>query len=174
MDTKAYTALTTEPSKVGLAFATDYSGTSAPSGGAVAAWWDDLTDSQKVAVVDIDKDATDNDSDTCDHDDLCVSGAGEVGFGGGEEIRDYAMATAAGKLLITQAFHWNVLSGPEMYYAAVAGGLSSADNYKAPFAGLSDAEKASVEGLYTAGILRRGTGATLTADCGFWHDGRRR
>ena len=48
-DDKAYTAMTTDASKVEIELDGDYSSGSAPVGGAVADWWDGLSDSDKIA-----------------------------------------------------------------------------------------------------------------------------
>ena len=58
---------------------------------------------------------------------------------------------------ITQAFHWNMLTGQEMYDAAVAGGLSGAGDYKVAFKDLTSDERSNVLGLYTKGVLAAGT-----------------
>ena len=135
-DAKAYTAMTTAPSKVGIEFASGGYST-APPGGAVAAWWDGLSDSDKNANM--------------------VTG---------EPTADYASLSAAEKLEVTQAFHWDLLSGQEMYNAAYANELEDPAAYKKRFGALSATERANVEALYTAGILRRGSGNTLTATAG--------
>ena len=162
-DAKAYTAMTTDEDKVEIELPGSYG--TAPTNGAVAAWWDSLGDSDKIANLNININARDNDSDSCDHT-LCVTGAGEAGFDGDETIRDYADANAADRLMITQAFHWDLLSGQEMYNAAYANGLDSPADYKKAFRGLSDDERNNVEALYTAGILERGGGTTLTVTAG--------
>ena len=120
----AFTVVTTAPTKVVATLDANYNDMFAPDGGAVSLWWDSLTDSQKIAVLGIDKDATDDDSDTCDHP-LCVNNAGQTGFTGDSIIENYAGATAdipaddvTGQVLITQAFHWNLLDAQEMYDAA--------------------------------------------------------
>lgn len=164
-DAKAYTAMTTAPMKVAVALAGNYSSTSAPTNGAVAAWWDSLSDSDKIANLNLDTDQTNGDNDTCDVD-LCATNAGTALFGGGDTIKDYAEATLADRLMITQAFHWDLLSGAEMYAAAYANGLDNPADYKKAFRGLSDAERANVEALYAAGVLQRGSGNTLTATAG--------
>ena len=162
-DAKAYTAMTTAPSKVGLALAGDYG--TAPTNGAVAAWWDSLSDSDKIANLNLDTDQTNGDNDTCDIS-LCTANAGTSAFGGGDTIRDYAAATGADQLMITQAFHWDLLSGQEMYNAAHAYGDDSPADYKKAFRGLDEDERAAVERFYTAGILERGSGNTLTVTAG--------
>lgn len=165
---KAYTAMTTEPSKVMLALVGgDYSSDSAPVGGAVSEWWDSLGDEGKRRVLKLDLNMQPNDGDSCDID-LCVTDAGEVGFDGDETIRDYAAATPADRLRITQAFHWDLLSGLEMYKAAEANGLPSPGNYMKAFRDLTIAERANVERLYAAdtGILRRGDGTSIMATAG--------
>ena len=162
-DAKAYTAMTTAPSKVGLALAGDYG--TAPTNGAVAAWWDSLSDSDKIANLNLDTDQTNGDNDTCDIS-LCTANAGTSAFGGGDTIRDYAAATGADQLMITQAFHWDLLSGQEMYNAAHAYGDDSPADYKKAFRGLDADERAAVERFYTAGILERGSGNTLTVTAG--------
>ena len=164
-DAKAYTAMTTAPMKVAVALAGNYSSTSAPTNGAVAAWWDGLSDSDKIANLNLDTDQTNGDNDTCDVS-LCAANAGTALFGGGDTIRDYAEAIPADLLMITQAFHWDLLSGAEMYAAAYANGLDNPADYKKAFRGLSDAERANVEALYAAGVLQRGSGNTLTATAG--------
>ena len=162
-DAKAYTAMTTAPSKVGLALAGDYG--TAPTNGAVAAWWDSLSDSDKIANLNLDVDQTNGDNDTCDIS-LCTANAGTSAFGGGDTIRDYAAATGTDQLMITQAFHWDLLSGQEMYNAAHAYGDDSPADYKKAFRGLDADERAAVERFYTAGILERGSGNTLTVTAG--------
>ena len=62
------------------------------------------------------------------------------------------------RVTITQAFHWNMLTGQEMYDAAVAGGLSGAGDYKVAFKDLTSDERSNVLGLYTKGVLAAGTG----------------
>ena len=123
-DDKAYTAMTTDPVKVALSLAGGYD--EAPDNGAVAAWWDNMEDS---------------------------------------DIPSYAGATDDQKLAITQEFHWDLLSGQEMYDAAAAGGLSNPANYKKRHSALTAAEQANVEGLYGT-VLHRGAGNTLTATAG--------
>ena len=169
-DAKAYTAMTTNASKVEVELDGDYSSGSAPVGGAVAAWWDGLSDSDKIANLNLDIDQTNGDNDTCDIS-LCVANAGTALFGGGDTIRDYSDAVASDTLMITQAFHWDLLSGQEMYNAAYANGLDNPANYKKAFRGLSDDERDNVEALYGAGILQRGSGNTLTVTAGDGSDG---
>ena len=122
-DAKAYTVMTSAPSTASIALAGDYG--TAPTNGAVAAWWDSLSDSDKIANLNLDTDQTNGDNDTCDVS-LCTANAGTSAFGGGDTIRDYGDAGAADQLMITQAFHWDLLSGQEMYNAAHAyGNLAS-------------------------------------------------
>ena len=67
---------------------------------------------------------------------------------------------------VTQLFHWDMLTGPEMEYAAKAGGLSNPAGYKKAFKDLSDSQREKVENLYTDGddedgnlnVLARGSG----------------
>ena len=69
------------------------------------------------------------------------------------------------KAVVTQAFHWDMLTGAEMAIAAKQGGLSNPDGYKKPFSGLTQAQRDKVEGLYdgdevpnTGNVLARGSG----------------
>ena len=82
---------------------------------------------------------------------------------------DFAEVTSdsdADSSIIIQAFHWNMLTGPEMQAAAEAGGLGSPAGYKVPFSGLSREQRAAVENLYiddddtdgNKNVLSMGTG----------------
>ena len=116
----------------------------------MAAWWDGLSDSDKIAALALDTDQTNGDNDTCDIS-LCTANAGTPSaFGGGDTIRDYADAVASDTLMITQAFHWDLLSGQEMYNAAHAYGDDSPADYKKAFRGLNADERADCGSFSTA------------------------
>ena len=163
-DDKAYTAMTTAASKVEIELAGDYSSGSAPPNGAVAAWWDGLSDEEKITALNLDVDIRGQTLVQCPET-LCVPSATTLETDD-DIIRDYADAIDSDQVKITQAFHWDLLSGQEMYNAAHYGDLDSPGNYKKAFRGLSDDERTMVQSLYDAGILQRGSGNTLTVTAG--------
>ncbi len=71
---------------------------------------------------------------------------------------------AGNRTLVRNAFFWNMLSGAQMTKAATLGDLTG--DYAKPWGQLTTAERTSVEGLYTAGILAKGLGPLTIA-----HDG---
>ena len=78
----------------------------------------------------------------------------------------------ANEQIVVQAFHWNMLTGPEMQAAAVAGGLSG--DYNKPFSALSKTQREAVEELYidtddedgNKNVLSRGTGTLAVVNRG--------
>ncbi|MYE54283.1 MAG: hypothetical protein F4X34_03690, partial [Chloroflexi bacterium] len=161
-DARAYTVMTTDPAKVAISLSSSY--ITAPNNGAVAAWWDSLSDEDKIDALDLDVDIQGQTLVQCPVS-LCVPSATTLETDD-DIIRDYADALAADKEKITQAFHWDLLSGQEMYNAAYANGLANPANYKKAFRGLSDDERDNVEDLYDDGILVRGSEGTLTVTAG--------
>ena len=142
---------------------------------AVASWWDMLTNAKKIAALGLDTDQIEDDDESCDT--LCDEDG---------DIFDYAdagveVSTAAegfedtnGQLLITQAFHWDMLSAAQMVAVATAAGIdddeldtneNDYDVYKARFAGLDQIQRDAVEGLYGT-YLERGIPSTLTVTHG--------
>ena len=200
-DPLAFTVMTSNGSRALIALGggggiggEDYSTTAATDGGVVSNWWDGLTSAQRQAVIGLTDDELDdngaNDVD-CDNSDWCkefdhdndpltdlILGVGTYGGGGNTEIEPDS------KVIVTQAFHWNMLSGAEMVAAAKAGDLSRYSSYGRLFSDLVVEEddqdgdtteidqRADVQSLYTAQnlsgaqVLARGEGNTLTVTSG--------
>ena len=134
---------------------------------AVAAWWDRLSDTNRIAVLNLDTDQTDDDTDTCDIANFCAED---------DSINDYA-DLSDGQLLVTQAFHWDLLSAAEMVAVAKAAGLDDDtitdnavdfDKFKAAFRGLDDDQRVEIQTLYAAdsAYLVRGRISSLTVTHG--------
>ena len=194
-DPLAFTVLTSDPAKAEVELSAgiggadaDYSTAAATDGGVVSNWWNGLTSAQRQAVIGLTDDELDApgnvDDDDCENTDWCrefdhdddpdtedIDGVGPYDDGADDISSD-------AKIIVTQAFHWNMLSGDEMVAAARAGGLDGASTYGRLFADLiveeddQDAsttelnQRAEVQSLYADGILRRGEGATLTVTAG--------
>ena len=141
-DTLTFTAFTNNP-KVATVVLTGNADGTAPPGGTVAAWWDNLDCADKNAVLGLK-------GNKRDRDDEDAIGICQNYSAGSMEDED--------RVTITQAFHWDMLTGPEMEYAAKAGGLSNPAGYKAPFADLSATEREGLVDLRTRNILVDGTG----------------
>ena len=73
---------------------------------------------------------------------------------------------------IVDAFHWNMLSGPEMIAVAQTAGESRPTDYGAPFGGLSGVDQATVSEWFAAdsGFLARGTGGLAVSNDGIDSD----
>ena len=180
-DPLAFTVMTSNGNRAITALSVgvfpDYSPGAAPPTGPVAGWWDGLSEAQRLAVVGEVRDSDSTDDNECDS-----------AFCGGEDvIAEYDDQPVGQQTIITQAFHWNMLSGAEMIAAARAGGLSNPSSYASGFADLSGptdddedtavvetdiGHRARVQTLYTvdnpseAVVLRRGMGTTLTVTSG--------
>ena len=144
----AYTALTTNPAAAEVSFS------NGDTTGVVGTWWDSLgaadaddedTDCTKragalgssVFVVDEDNEAADPDEDV------------PVATGYCADFADIAAEDSdADSGIVVQAFHWNLLTGPEMEAAAIAGGLRNPASYKGPFSSLTKKQREAVENLY--------------------------
>ena len=163
----AYTALSTDPGVVTVTL----TGDSGLDGQPARVWWDSLgagLDADNATLPDTDcskRQAAlgdsvfeeDEDNEAADADDTNPQATGYCADF--EDIDDDDGDPSPNpSLVIVQAFHWNMLTGPEMKYAGEAGGLTNPDNYKVPFSGLSEDERDEVEELYTMGVLARGTG----------------
>ena len=183
-DPLAFTVMTSNGNRAIIALSLganpDYSTGQAPTEGPVAGWWDDLSEAQRLAVVGEVRDSDSTDTNTCDSA-FCVSD------GTDQVIGEYGDQAQPQQEVITQAFHWNMLSGAEMIAAARAGKLSNPSSYASGFADLSGpteddedtdvdemdiGHRARVQTLYTADnpsgavVLRRGMGTTLTVNSG--------
>ena len=149
---------------------------------AVAAWWDGLNNAQKIAVLGVNADQNDDDSgDTCDVEFLCTDD---------DDIVDYENATGTVnpdleeegftainlRLMITRAFHWDMLNPDEMVAVATAAGLDDDANELTPadynefekaFRGLDQNQRTAIQTLYEApAYLVRGRATTLTVTHG--------
>ena len=67
-----------------------------------------------------------------------------------------AVAGLEQQQLVVQAFHWDMLTGLEMEYAAKAGKLPNPASYKVGYSGLTKDQRERVAGLYDIGVLARG------------------
>ena len=164
----AYTALSTDPGVVTVTL----TGDSGAEDGAARVWWDSLgtagVDAQDGPLPDTDctkRQAAlgdsvfeeDEDNEAADAEDTNPAATGycqdfeDIDVDDGDPVLNPS-------LVIVQAFHWNMLTGPEMKYAGEAGGLTNPDGYKVPFSGLSADQRDEVEELYTMGVLARGIG----------------
>ena len=143
-DALTFTAFTNNP-KVATVTLTGNQDGAAPTTGTVQAWWDLLDCAEKNAVLGLKGNKRDRD----DTDEIGICQL----YGDVDLVNENVL-----KVTITQAFHWNMLTGPEMEYAAKAGGLSNPAGYKAPFADLSTAEREGLVDLRTRNILVDGTG----------------
>ena len=154
----AYTIMTGAPNTASITLSTgdDYSDEGAPDGGVVANWWNDLTQTERktavgAKIIDNTLPADDDGRGLCDSGDFC----GDYDHDGdnddtdlrtiigvyGPDLTDddgnaYPELADPAKVIVTQAFHWDMLSGDEMVAAARAGGLSGATGYEKRFAGL--------------------------------------
>ena len=163
-----YTALTTNPAVAEVSFSAGTNTTAV-----VGAWWDSLgaavdadedTDCTKragalgtsVFVVDEDNEAADPDEGVPVATGYCVDFSA-LGVGDDND---------ADPNIVVQAFHWNLLTGPEMEAAAIAGGLRNPASYKGPFSSLTKNQREAVEDLYideddtdgNKNVLARGDG----------------
>ena len=131
--------------------ADDYSGATdaAPEGGVVSEWWDGLDQSERKDVVALTAtilntlsgdDETDP-PDLCDNAVWCGTGTfdhdGDSATAEIDGVRDYNELQDAAKQTVTQAFHWDMLSGAEMVAAAKAGGLEDFSTYAKAFKDLT-------------------------------------
>ena len=64
--------------------------------------------------------------------------------------------------VIIDAFHWDMLTGPEMIAVARAAGEANPSAYGAAFGGLTLAQQAKVAGWFDGDFMARGTASTLT------------
>ena len=207
-DRLAFTVMTSAPNTASVAFTTGtaYNETAAPPAGVVANWWNSLDQAEKRAVVGVKLDNTlaiDNPArGTCDNTVWCkaynhdsAANTPDVTVIGayGPDVLNEATAPVAipeidnpaARLIVTQAFHWDMLTGAEMVAAARAGGIVSPGNYAKPFRQLSEdttdgqgatipGQRTNVQALYTtraddtdtedvdearAAVLQRGQGS---------------
>ena len=198
-DPLAFTVMTSNGSRALIALGggspvggAAYSAIAATDGGVVSNWWDGLTSAQRQAVIGLSDDELDApgtlDDDDCENEAWCrefdhdddpetaeIDGVGPYSV---DSISDPA------KIIVTQAFHWNMLSGAEMVAAARAGELPRASSYAKTFADLVVEEndddpdtteinqRDTVQSLYDttnpsgAQVLERGEGNTLTVTSG--------
>ena len=149
-DALAFTALSRNINVATVSFGTSHiADAGAPAESAVGLWWNSL----------IAGDAAPTQSE-CNRMATSVLGLTPVTTGGNFCLQYGTIVEADGvdyRATITQAFHWNMLTGQEMYDAAVAGGLSGAGDYKVAFKDLTSGERSNVLGLYTKGVLAAGT-----------------
>ena len=167
--------------------------TTVPS--AVAMWWDGLTDAERRAAVGArlmdDTLADDNEAQgPCDSTDWCFDFDHDGDDGDADEtatvrrFKNYTTVPAVAgtrgeiedlenpqRVIVTKAFHWDMLSAAEMVVVAEAANLNDFittnddDNYnafKARFGGLTEEQRGEVQSLYTDGYLVRGVLADLT------------
>ena len=123
-------------------------------------------------TVDVGRTDDDNDNSPADADNATASGLC-LDSGGISSTEIHEATTGANALVavvanaetIAAAFHWDMLSGPEM--VAIARGAGASGNYAHNFGGLSHAQKIQVLAWFGAeNVLARGTGS-ITLD----HDG---
>ena len=162
---------------------------------AVAVWWDGLTDAERRDAVGAR--LIDNVADEVGDDELCDSTAwcreydhdGDANTDAQDRIGRYVATSetingntvtttaldTAQREIVTQAFHWDMLSAAEMVVVATAANLDdgNADNeaddysaFEARFGGLTDPQRTQVDTLYTdtPAYLQRGLPAVLTVD----------
>ena len=144
-DTLAFTAFVSNP-KVGTVAFAESSVPNAADAGAVQQWWDSLDCDARNAALGLTGSSKDTTPD--DTEGICQNYAD----------LDDENETIDDSATVTQAFHWDILTGPEMEAVAVIGSLRSPASYTKPFSKLTDTQRTGVEGLYTAGTLARGTG----------------
>ena len=148
----AFTAITSDTDVVTLDLgpggSDDYNDTFSPTAGVVAAYWNSLDEAGKLGLVGEVKDSDPSSGDTCDNPNFCASGTGDIETYG-------TLPTDTGRTIVTQAFHWDMLSDAEKIAVAGAG-------YAVPFSSLDATDRTVVQALYTGSILVRGEGTTLT------------
>ena len=140
---------------------------------AVASWWDRLNNAEKIAALGLDTDQMEDDQESCDivlcDDDGDILDYADAGIDVSTAAEDFDGTN--GQLLITQAFHWDMLSADEMVAVATAAGIDDDataatppdfDAFKERFGGMTQAERDAVESLYTNNYLQRGQPAVLT------------
>ena len=174
-DRLAFTVMTNAPNTASAAFTTGtaYNDDQAPDNGVVANWWNSLDQAKKRAVVgvklDNTLDAANVNRGTCDNAAWCFSydhdGVANttaitvIGAYGAGIMNDSATPQTIPEItddaqeIVTQAFHWDMLTGAEMVAAARAGGIENPNNYAKPFRQLTedttDAQNANVPGQRT-------------------------
>ena len=162
---------------------------------AVAVWWDGLTDAQRRSTVGatlIDNTALeDEDDEICDSTAWCFDFDHDGGEGTADirRIKNYVLVpeteNVVGEfealaepemLIVTQAFHWDMLDASEMKAVAKAAGYDDYNGYGKRFGNLGTeaidhdddttttdiSERAAVQALYTNGFLHRGVPSAMT------------
>ena len=150
-DTLVFTALTSDIGVGSVEFAVKH--VPATATGPIQVWWDALDgatnnvdcDSKKGALG-FEVSATSGNTEQ-----VVAPGAPAAATG---LCQDFADVTDAQRTMIRQAFHWNMLTGPEMAVAAREGGFTG--NYGHLFGDLSDAQRTNVVELFTNKILAMG------------------
>ena len=169
-DALAYTVVTTNPAVV-VPSLSNNTGTTVQ-----AAWWDSLGALDAAdAPVDADPDCTkrqraigfsltvdDNSDGAADNaPDIVSPTTAARGL-----CADFAQVGAPNEEIILQAFHWDMLTGPEMKYAAMAANLPAASSYEVAFKDLTTGtggQREMVAALFTSGVIARGSGSgTMT------------
>ena len=164
-DRLAFTIMTSAPNTASIELTTgdDYNAATgedamAPDDGVVANWWNGLNQAEKRAVVGVRLDNTLGidapTRGTCDNVAWCsrttmtawgilhvITVIGAYGAG----IQNDSTApqtipeiTDGAQEIVTQAFHWDMLTGAEMVTAARAGGIANPSNYAKPFRQLTE------------------------------------
>ena len=166
-DGLAYTVVTTNPAVVVPSLSNN------TNTAVQAAWWDSLgaLDADD-APVEADPDCTkrqraigfsltvddNNDGQPDNAPDIVTPQSAARGL-----CADFGEAGTANQEIILQAFHWDMLTGPEMKYAAMAANLPSSDSYNVAFKDLTSGQRESVATLFTSGVIARGSGTgTMT------------
>ena len=160
-DTLAYTAFTSNPKVVTLAFASD-------ANAVVTEWWNTLGGVE----ANITATGLDDDAGAPDRVARCDAQNAALGLSGSNRDRNAHdddgicqpfgdLADADGATVVA-LFHWDLLTGPEMVSAARAGGESNPSDYEKAFKDLDDDEREDVAALVSSGVIAQGNGV-LTA-----------
>ena len=131
-DDLAFTAFISNPKVATLAFASN-------ANGVVGAWWNTLGGVEAgISATGVDDDAAAPDRVA-----RCDAQNAALGLSGSNRDRDphdddgtcqpFAELDPADSATVTALFHWDLLTGPEMEYAAMAGGESNPSAYKKAF-----------------------------------------
>ena len=152
-DDLAFTAFISNPEVATLEFADN-------ANGVVGAWWNTLG-GVPATTTEPDQLAT-----------RCNAQNAALGLSGSNRDRTpedstgacqaFADLDAADMGTVTALFHWDLLTGAEMEYAAMAGGESNPSAYKKAFKDLDSDEREVVAKLVADGVIAQGSGA-LTA-----------
>ena len=180
-DVLVYTALTTNK-KAALVNLGDHNPQSIE---VISTWWDALTCETKGSRLGFDPDAVDEDGDPIHVEADAVTDPQNVVVAAGLCVLYDGLPTEFGdandvtpgldyQVEIRRAFHWDMLNGPEMEMAALAGGLtdSAARTYKRLYGDLDKEDKSKrsqrnqVEDFFDDGVLAMGIGTLVLTNYG--------